>query len=120
MELTKLTSSFRRAVITGAISLGLWSSVFLVEKFGRQPAVSGVAKALVASAVVMVLLGAVAVPVAGGLLSLFAGYQDLRHPDRRRQGVLAVLLGFVLIVLGLKWLSWVMDPRGNPPGMDVG
>jgi hypothetical protein len=71
------------------------------------------------SVVVLVLLSAVAVPIGGGILSLFTSYQDLRHSERRGQGLLAALLGVTLIVLGLKWLSWVMDPRGNPPGMDV-
>jgi hypothetical protein len=35
--------------------------------------------------------------------------------------LLAAVLGVTLILLGLKWLPWVMDPQGgDPPGMNLG
>lgn len=77
----------------------------MVETVGRQPSVSGVAKALAVSVVVAVLLSAVAVPVGGGILTLVAVYQDLGHHDRRAQAFAAALLGLALIAWGLKWLS---------------
>ena len=115
-----MISSLRRALIASMLSVALWSFVLAVEMGGRAPSVSGVAKALLVSLVVIVLLCAVAVPVGGGVLTLFAIHRDLRHRDRRSQAFVAALLGLTLIVLGLKWLPWVMDPRGNPPGMVFG
>jgi hypothetical protein len=92
----------------------------MVEMLGRQPSVSGIAKALVVSAVVAALLGAVAVPIVGGVLTLVATRQDLSHQGRRPQAIVAGLLGLALVGWGLRWLWWVMDPRGNPPGMYIG
>ena len=117
---TSLTPALRRAVITSGISVALWSSVLIVEMIGQQPSVSGVAKALVVAVVLAVLLSTVAVPVGGGLLTLVAIHADLGHHDRRAQAFVAALLGLALIGWGLRWLSWVMDPRGNPPGMYIG
>jgi hypothetical protein len=92
----------------------------MVEMVGRQPSVSGVAKALVASVVVAVLLSAVAVPLVGGILTLVAIHRDLGRQGRRAQVLVAALLGLALIGWGLKWLSWVMDPHESPPGMHIG
>lgn len=109
-----MTSSLRRAVITGTISAVLWGTVLAVEIGGRQPS-SSTLKALA----VVVILAVALVPLAGGFLTLFAARQDLHHLYRRAQTLLAILLGVALIVWGLKWLSWLIDPRGNPPGMHV-
>ncbi len=115
-----MISSLRRAVTTATISVALWASILAVEVAGRAPSVSGTAKGLLAFVVVSVLLSSVAVPVGGGILTLAALRPDLPHPDRRAQVLLAVLLGVTLIVLGLKWLPWVMNPHGNPPGLTSG
>ena len=99
--------------------MSLWGLVLAVEMVGRAPSVSGVTKALLVTVILLVLVSAVAVPVAGGTLVLFAIRQDLSRPGHRGQALLAALLGLTLIVLGFRWLPWAIDPIGPPPGMNA-
>lgn len=57
--------SLRRGVTAALVSLLPWGTIWVVEFAGREPAVSGAAKALVASGVVLALLAAVVMPVGG-------------------------------------------------------
>ncbi len=111
-----MNSSLRRAVVTSAISVVLWTAVLVVERVGRQPS-SAAVKALVVVVVVLVLVALAAIPLGGGLLTLLAVRQDVRRRDRVAQALIAATIGLACVVAGLEWLAWLADPRGNPPGV---
>lgn len=112
-----MSPSLRRGVTSALVSFLPWGLILVVEFAGKEPSVSGMAKSLVVSAVVLVLLSAVVIPVGGGVLTLVAARRDLGDPVRRAQAMAAAVLGLTLILCGLRWLAWVVDPRQDPPGM---
>ena len=107
-----MNSSLRRALVTSGISLALFGVVVVVEMVGKQPS-SQVVKALA----VLVMLMVATIPLGGGAITLLAARENIAHRDRVVQAVIATLIAVVCVVAGIKWLAWLADPRGDPPGI---
>lgn len=113
-----MTTSLKRALATGLLSLVLWGSILAVETVGSASSPSGFAKVALTTVVLCVLLGSVATPIVGGALTLLAARSEMGDRTRRAQVVGATAIAIALILLGLRWLPWVMDPQASePPGM---